>query len=95
LYRVDSGAETQVQAQREFLRNSEQNLLLKAVQAYMDIYAGWRISNYRQQNLAALEEQVRADQARLELVKGRVPILRSPILSVLRRYLSYRRHVLM
>lgn len=65
-----AAAETQAQAQREFLRNSEQNLLLKAVQAYTDVYAARRIAIFRQQNLAALEEQVRADRARLEVGEG-------------------------
>lgn len=65
-----AAAETQAQAQREFLRNSEQNLLFKAIQAYADVYAARRIATYRQQNLAALEEQVRADRARLEVGEG-------------------------
>jgi len=65
-----AAAETQAQAQREFLRNSEQNLLLKAVQAYADVYAARRIAAYRKENLAALEEQVRAGRARLEVGEG-------------------------
>lgn len=65
-----AAAETQAQAQREFLRNSEQNMLLQAVQAYADVYTARRIAAYRQENLAALEEQVRADRARLEVGEG-------------------------
>jgi len=63
-------AEKQAQAQREFLRNSEQNRLFDAVQAYADVYAARRITQLRQTNLAALEEQVRAVRARLEVGEG-------------------------
>lgn len=65
-----AAAEMQAQAQREFLRNSEQNQLLAAVEAYSDVYTARRIAILRQQNLAALEEQVRADRARLEVGAG-------------------------
>ncbi|RCL04115.1 MAG: outer membrane protein [Candidatus Tokpelaia sp. JSC189] len=63
-------AEMQSQAQRESLRNSEQNLLLRAIQAYTDVYTARRIAVFRRQNLAALEEQVRADRVRLEVGEG-------------------------
>ncbi|RCL01003.1 MAG: outer membrane protein [Candidatus Tokpelaia sp. JSC188] len=65
-----AAAEIQSQAQREFLRSSEQNLLLKAVQAYTDVYVARRIAVLRRQNLAALKEQVRADHVRLEVGEG-------------------------
>lgn len=65
-----AAAKTQAQAQREFLRNSEQNLLFEAVQAYADVYAARRIARYRAENLAALEEQVRSDTAKLEVGDG-------------------------
>lgn len=65
-----AAAKTQAQAQREFLRNSEQNLLFAAVSAYADVYAARRIVAYRAQNLAALEEQVRSSKARLEVGDG-------------------------
>ncbi|AQS41232.1 MAG: TolC family type I secretion outer membrane protein [Candidatus Tokpelaia hoelldobleri] len=65
-----AAAEMQAQAQREFLRNSEQNQLLAAVEAYSDVYTARRIAILRRQNLAALEEQVRADRARLEVGAG-------------------------
>jgi len=65
-----AAAEMQAQAQREYLRNSEQNQLFNAVQAYTDVYAARRIAALRQDNLTALEEQVRASRARLEVGEG-------------------------
>jgi len=65
-----ASAEKQAEAQREFLRNSEQNQLFDAVQIYADVYAARRIAELRQVNLAALEEQVRAVRARLEVGEG-------------------------
>lgn len=65
-----AAAKTQAQAQREFLRNSEQNLLFSAVEAYADVYAARRIAAYRAANLAALEEQVRSDRAKLDVGDG-------------------------
>jgi len=65
-----AAAEKQAQAQREYLRNSEQNQLFNAVQAYTDVYAARRIADLRQANLSALEEQVRASRARLEVGEG-------------------------
>jgi len=65
-----AAAKTQAQAQREFLRNSEQNLLFQAVEAYADVYAARRIAQYRAENLASLEEQVRSDRAKLEVGDG-------------------------
>lgn len=65
-----AAAKTQAQAQREYLRNSEQNLLFAAVEAYADVYAARRIAAYRAENLAALEEQVRSDKAKLEVGDG-------------------------
>jgi len=63
-------AKTQAQAQREYLRNSEQNMLFQAVEAYADVFAARRIADYRRQNLASLEEQVRSDRAKLEVGSG-------------------------
>lgn len=63
-------AETKAAAQREYLRNSEQNQLITAVQAYADVYQYRRIAQLRKENLAALEEQVRADRAKLEVGEG-------------------------
>jgi len=65
-----AAAKTQAQAQREYLRNSEQNLLFSTVEAYADVYAARRIAAYRAENLAALEEQVRSDKAKLDVGDG-------------------------
>ncbi|PWL18246.1 transporter [Falsochrobactrum shanghaiense] len=65
-----AAAETQVHAQRENLRNDEQNTLLQAVQAYMDVYQLRQIAALRDKNLAAMNEQVRASRARLEVGEG-------------------------
>ncbi|WP_421090959.1 TolC family outer membrane protein [Pseudochrobactrum sp. MP213Fo] len=63
-------AESTVFAQREKLRNEEQNRLFEAVQAYMDVYKYRQIANLRQKNLGALNEQVRASKARLDVGEG-------------------------
>lgn len=63
-------AESNVFAQREFLRNDEQNRLFEAVQAYMDVYRNRQIAALRQKNLAAMNEQVRAAKARLDVGEG-------------------------
>lgn len=65
-----AAAETQVFAQRENLRNEEQNRLYEAVTAYMDVYQFRQIAVLRERNLAALNEQVRAARARLDVGEG-------------------------
>lgn len=65
-----AAAETQVFAQRENLRNDEQNKLYEAVTAYMDVYQNRQIAVLRERNLAALNEQVRAARARLDVGEG-------------------------
>ncbi|MFC4626180.1 TolC family outer membrane protein [Daeguia caeni] len=65
-----AAAETAVFAQRENLRNTEQNTLLEAVTAYMDVYMYRQIAALYEKNLAAMNEQVRAAQARLEVGEG-------------------------
>lgn len=65
-----AAAETQVYAQRENLRNDEQNTLFQAVQAYMDVYQLRQIAALREKNLAAMNEQVRASRARLDVGEG-------------------------
>lgn len=65
-----ASAEVKAQAQREYLRNEEQTQLVNAVVAYSDVYQYRRIALLHRQNLAALEEQVRADRARLEVGEG-------------------------
>lgn len=62
--------ETRVFAQRENLRNDEQNRLFEAVQAYMNVYQLRQIAALREKNLAALNEQVRASRARLDVGEG-------------------------
>ncbi|UXN04037.1 MULTISPECIES: TolC family outer membrane protein [unclassified Bartonella] len=63
-------AQAQAAAQREALRNEEQNQLTNAVSAYADLYAKQQIVGLRRQNLAALDEQVRVDQSRLDVGEG-------------------------
>jgi outer membrane protein len=65
-----ASAETTVFAQRENLRNDEQNTLLEAVQAYMNVYQLRQIAALREKNLAAMNEQVRASRARLDVGEG-------------------------
>jgi len=63
-------AELNVLAQRENLRNSEQNVLFDTAQAYMDVLQNRDIAMFRQRNLAFLDEQVRAAQARFDVGEG-------------------------
>lgn len=63
-------ARARVQASREALRNTEQNILFNAASAYMDVIRDRRIANLRKQNLAFLEEQLRAAKSRLEVGEG-------------------------
>lgn len=65
-----AAAETKVYAQREALSNDELTNLYLAVQAYLDVYQNRQIAALRAQNLAAMNEQVRADQARLDVGEG-------------------------
>lgn len=65
-----AAAETQVFAQRENMRNDEQNTLYSAVAAYMDVYQKRQIAVLRERNLAAMNEQVRAARARLDVGEG-------------------------
>ncbi|EJF89001.1 TolC family outer membrane protein [Bartonella tamiae] len=65
-----ASAEVKAQAQREFLRNTEQNILVNAATAYADVFQYRRIADLRRENLAALEEQVRSDRAKLDVGEG-------------------------
>jgi outer membrane protein len=65
-----ASAESQVFAQRENLRNTEQNILFDAASAYMDVIRDRQIAVLRKKNLAALQEQVRAASARFEVGEG-------------------------
>jgi outer membrane protein len=63
-------ARSGVLAERENLRNTEQNVLYDTAQAYMDVQQNRRIAEFRQRNLAFLDEQVRAAQARFDVGEG-------------------------
>jgi outer membrane protein len=60
-------AEAQVLAARETLRNTEQNVLLDAVIAYMDVLRNEAIVELQRQNLEALREQLRATRDRFDV----------------------------
>ncbi|WP_223478030.1 TolC family outer membrane protein [Oricola indica] len=59
-----------VLAERENLRNTEQNVLFDTAQAYMDVVQNRQIAALRQRNLAFLDEQVRAASARFDVGEG-------------------------
>ena len=59
-----------VLAERENLRNTEQNVLFDTAQAYMDVIQNRQIADLRQRNLAFLDEQVRAATARFDVGEG-------------------------
>lgn len=63
-------AEAGVRAGRASLINTEQNIFVGAAQAYMDVLADRSILILRQQNVAFLEEQVRAAETRFEVGEG-------------------------
>ncbi|WP_328595981.1 TolC family outer membrane protein [Aureimonas psammosilenae] len=63
-------AEAQVKAAQQNLANTEQNTLADTVSAYMNVLRDRQISLLRRQNLAFLEEQVRAAQARFDVGEG-------------------------
>ncbi|WP_455475200.1 TolC family outer membrane protein [Bartonella sp. B17] len=67
---IFSSAQVKFQAQREYLRNAEQNIFLETVTAYADVYKARRIADLRRENLAALEEQVRSNRAKLDVGEG-------------------------
>ena len=63
-------AETAVLAGREALRNAEQNTLLSAAQAFMDLVQAQALLNLRRENLEFLGQQVRAAEDRLNVGEG-------------------------
>lgn len=63
-------AEAGVAASRAGLANTEQNIFVSATQAYMDVLADRAILQLREQNVAFLNEQVRAAQARFDVGEG-------------------------
>lgn len=60
-------AEAAVRGARETLRNTEQNVLLDAVIAYMDVLRDGAIVELQRQNLEALREQQRATRDRFDV----------------------------
>jgi outer membrane protein len=72
-YRTANGvkiAETAVLAQREALRKSEQDTLLAAVNAFMNLVQAQAVLNLRKQNVDFLNQQVRAAKDRLNVGEG-------------------------
>ncbi|EJF82982.1 TolC family outer membrane protein [Bartonella rattimassiliensis] len=67
---IFSSAQVKLQAQREYLRNAEQNTFLETAIAYANVYQARRVADLRRENLAALEEQVRSDQAKFDVGEG-------------------------
>ncbi|MCZ2328622.1 TolC family outer membrane protein [Bartonella sp. F02] len=63
-------AQVKLQAQREYLRNSEQDMFLDVVTAYANVYQARRIAKLRKENLNTLEEQVRSEKAKLDVGEG-------------------------
>lgn len=63
-------AEATVKASQQNLSNTEQNTLLDAVTVYMDVLRDRQIAAFRRQNLAFLQEQVRAAGARFDVGEG-------------------------
>jgi outer membrane protein len=60
-------AETVVLGARENLRNTEQNVLLDAVTAYMDVLRDSAILDLRRRNVEVIEEQLRATRDRFNV----------------------------
>jgi len=63
-------AKAQVRASQYNLSNTEQNTLLDAATAYMNVIRDRQIADLRRQNLGFLNEQVRAARARFEVGEG-------------------------
>jgi outer membrane protein len=66
-YNAVKGSEAAVEAGREDLRASEQNVLLNATTAYMNVVRDQAIVNLRQNNVRVLSEQLRATQDRFKV----------------------------
>ncbi|WP_238122575.1 MULTISPECIES: TolC family outer membrane protein [unclassified Xanthobacter] len=60
-------AESQVRGSRETLRNTEQAVLLNGVTAYMDVIQAIALLDLQHQNLAALEQELRATRDRFNV----------------------------
>ncbi|MBI4724603.1 MAG: TolC family outer membrane protein, partial [Rhodomicrobium sp.] len=66
-YNAVKGTEAQVESGREDLRSAEENVLLNAATAYMDIVRDQAIVNVRQNNVRVLSEQLRATRDRFRV----------------------------
>jgi outer membrane protein len=66
-YNAVKGSESLVEAGREDLRAAEENVLLNAVTAYMNVVRDQAIVNLRQNNVRVLSEQLRATQDRFKV----------------------------
>ncbi len=66
-YNNIKGAEALVEAGREDLRSSEENVLLNAATAYMNVVRDAAIVKLRQNNVKVLSEQLRATQDRFKV----------------------------
>lgn len=60
-------AESNILGARETLRNSEQNVLFDAAQAYMDVLRDYAILDVRKNNVQVLEEELRAARERFQV----------------------------
>lgn len=65
-----AAAEARVRASNESLTNTEQDILLNAATAFVDVIRDRRIAVYRERNLEFLGEQVRAASSRFEVGEG-------------------------
>lgn len=65
-----AAAKAEVRAANKSLSNTEQTTLLNAATAYMDVIRDRKVAALTEQNLAFLNEQVRAANARLEAGEG-------------------------
>ncbi len=65
-----AAAESQVKASVETLRNTEENILMNAATAYMDVIRDRQVAVLTEQNLQFLTEQARAARSRLEVGEG-------------------------
>ncbi|MBM7853203.1 outer membrane protein [Methylopila capsulata] len=60
-------SESNILGARETLRNSEQNILFDAAQAYMDVLRDYAILDVRKNNVQVLEEELRAARERFQV----------------------------
>ena len=65
-----AAAKARVRAENESLRNTEQNILMDAATAYMDVIRDRQIASLRERNLAFLTEQARAARSRFDVGEG-------------------------